>query len=103
MFCQAHETYAEGLGEANQVLSEMRQHPGFLRFLKEPPQQPGQPSISAFIFRPLQVTTRTTMMMTMTMIMIIKEAVKLYSPQRNVDKTTQPSFRHSVPSSGTIT
>ena len=55
MFCQAHEAYAAGLSEANRVLSDMRQHEEFLRFIKEPPLEPGQPSISAFIFRPLQV------------------------------------------------
>ncbi|XP_070175591.1 uncharacterized protein [Littorina saxatilis] len=54
MFCQAHESYAEGLSEANRVLSDMRQNEEFLRFIKDPPLAPGQPSISAFIFRPLQ-------------------------------------------------
>ena len=47
--------YAEGLSEANQVLTELRQNSEFVRFLKEPPLSPGQPSISAFIFRPVQV------------------------------------------------
>ncbi|KAL8609608.1 hypothetical protein ACOMHN_023744 [Nucella lapillus] len=54
MFCQAHEAYAAGLSAANCVLSEMGQNKKFLRLVKDPPLQPGQPSISAFIFRPLQ-------------------------------------------------
>nr|KAG5693409.1 hypothetical protein BaRGS_009882 [Batillaria attramentaria] len=54
MFCQAHETYALGLSEANRVLSELRQNEDFVRFVKEPALEAGQPSISAFIFRPLQ-------------------------------------------------
>ncbi|PVD28313.1 hypothetical protein C0Q70_10900 [Pomacea canaliculata] len=54
MLCQAHETYALGLRKANRVLSELQHNHDFVRFVKEPALEPGQPSISAFIFRPLQ-------------------------------------------------
>ncbi|XP_076454818.1 uncharacterized protein LOC143289654 [Babylonia areolata] len=53
--CRAHVTYAQGLGSANRMLSELRGHARFARFLQEPPLAAGrQPSISAFLFRPLQ-------------------------------------------------
>ncbi|KAK6196036.1 hypothetical protein SNE40_001339 [Patella caerulea] len=53
MLCQAYEIYAQGLSNANGVLSGLKRNPDFMRFVKEPALTPGEPSISAFIYRPI--------------------------------------------------
>ncbi|ESO85945.1 hypothetical protein LOTGIDRAFT_167700 [Lottia gigantea] len=54
MLCQAYEIYANGLSNANAVLSDLKRNPDFVRFVKEPVLTQGVPSISAFIYRPIQ-------------------------------------------------
>ncbi|VDH97352.1 regulator of G-protein signalling 3 [Mytilus galloprovincialis] len=54
MICQAYDLYARGIAGANQSLAELRKNPEFVKFVKEPKLQSGQPSISAFIYRPVQ-------------------------------------------------
>ena len=54
MLCQAYDLYAQGLSAANQLLSNLRRSEDFVRFVKEPSLEVGQPSISAFIYRPVQ-------------------------------------------------
>ncbi|XP_069120607.1 uncharacterized protein [Argopecten irradians] len=54
MLCQAYDLYAKGLDEANNVLSDLRSNTDFMKFLKDPIQDSRQPSISAFICRPVQ-------------------------------------------------
>ena len=54
MLCQAYDLYAKGLQQANQVLSELQQTGDFRRFVKDPPLEGMQPSISQFIYRPVQ-------------------------------------------------
>lgn len=54
MICQAYDLYARGLAGANLVLSEVRKSPEFVKFIKEPQLQKNQPSISAFIYRPVR-------------------------------------------------
>lgn len=54
MLCQAYDLYAKGISAANQLLSELRRCEDFVRFVKDPPLEVNQPSISAFIYRPVQ-------------------------------------------------
>ncbi|XP_071096723.1 uncharacterized protein [Haliotis cracherodii] len=54
MLCQAYEIYAHGLSDANGVLSDLKRNEDFIRFVKNPQLLSGQPSISAFIYRPIQ-------------------------------------------------
>lgn len=54
MLCQAYDLYAKGISNANLVLSDLRRCEDFVRFVQEPPLEGGQPSISSFIYRPVQ-------------------------------------------------
>ncbi|XP_025112214.1 uncharacterized protein LOC112574971 isoform X2 [Pomacea canaliculata] len=79
MLCQAHETYALGLREANRVLSELQHNHDFVRFVKEPALEPGQPSISAFIFRPLQHIRE---------LFVVLQDIFLHTPPQSPDHAT---------------
>ncbi|KAH9500272.1 hypothetical protein Btru_073594 [Bulinus truncatus] len=58
MLCQAYESYANGLANSNTLLKELRKNRDFMSFVKEPATEDGQsfnqPTISAFINRPVQ-------------------------------------------------
>ena len=54
MLCQAYDLYAKGLQQANQVLSALEKTDDFSRFVQEAPLEGRQPSISQFIYRPVQ-------------------------------------------------
>ena len=54
MLCQAYDLYAKGLQQANQVLSDLQKTEDFMRFVQDPPLEGRQPSISQFIYRPVQ-------------------------------------------------
>ncbi|XP_045191341.2 uncharacterized protein LOC123548240 [Mercenaria mercenaria] len=54
MLCQAYDLYAKGISAANQLLSELRRNEDFVRFVRDPPLEGNQPSISTFIYRPVQ-------------------------------------------------
>ncbi|PVD28170.1 hypothetical protein C0Q70_10755 [Pomacea canaliculata] len=79
MLCQAHEMYALGLREANRVLSELQHNHDFVRFVKEAALEPGQPSISAFIFRPLQHIRE---------LFVVLQDIFLHTPPQSPDHAT---------------
>ena len=54
MLCQAYDLYAKGISTANHLLSELRKNEDFVRFVRDPPLEGNQPSISTFIYRPVQ-------------------------------------------------
>ncbi|XP_055896512.1 uncharacterized protein LOC106061993 isoform X2 [Biomphalaria glabrata] len=58
MLCQAYESYANGLASSNTLLKELRKNRDFMSFVKDTPSEDGQnfgqPTISAFINRPVQ-------------------------------------------------
>jgi regulator of G-protein signaling 3 len=54
MLCQAYDLYAKGISTANHLLSELRRNEDFVRFVRDPPLEGNQPSISTFIYRPVQ-------------------------------------------------
>lgn len=53
MLSQAYDLYSKGLGEANDLLSDLRRSTEFVKFVREPPLEPQQPSISTFLTRPV--------------------------------------------------
>ena len=57
MLCQAYETYAAGLGQANASLQQLRRNQDFLHFIREPCSDDGQAfqhmTLSSFINRPV--------------------------------------------------
>ncbi|XP_048777843.2 uncharacterized protein LOC125681698 isoform X1 [Ostrea edulis] len=53
MLSQAYDLYSKGLGEANELLSDLRKSTEFVKFVREPPLEPQQPSISTFLTRPV--------------------------------------------------
>ncbi|XP_061165285.1 uncharacterized protein LOC133174226 [Saccostrea echinata] len=53
MLSQAYELYSKGLGEANELLLELRKSTEFVKFVKDPPLEPQQPSISTFLTKPV--------------------------------------------------
>lgn len=55
MLCQAYDLYINGLNSAIEVLQDLKKNEDFLKYIKDPPLVPLQPSISAFIYRPVQV------------------------------------------------
>lgn len=55
MLCQAYDLYINGLNSAIEVLQVLKKNDDFLKYIKDPPLVPFQPSISAFIYRPVQV------------------------------------------------
>ncbi|WAR30627.1 RGS3-like protein [Mya arenaria] len=54
MLCQAYDLYAKGISAGNQLLSDLRRNDDFVRFVREPSLESNQPSISSFIYRPVQ-------------------------------------------------
>ncbi|XP_052222379.1 uncharacterized protein LOC127838592 isoform X1 [Dreissena polymorpha] len=54
MLCQAYDLYAKGISAANQLLSDLRRSEDFVRFISVAAVPDGQPSISAFVYRPVQ-------------------------------------------------
>ncbi|KAL3872127.1 hypothetical protein ACJMK2_040079 [Sinanodonta woodiana] len=54
ILCQAYELYAKGINEANRLLSDLRKSEDFIKFVSNPSLKGRQPSISTFIFRPVQ-------------------------------------------------
>ncbi|KAL5012143.1 hypothetical protein ScPMuIL_010694 [Solemya velum] len=54
MLCQAYDLYINGLNSAIEVLQVLKKNDDFLKYIKDPPLVPFQPSISAFIYRPVQ-------------------------------------------------
>nr|XP_022327199.1 uncharacterized protein LOC111126682 isoform X2 [Crassostrea virginica] len=53
MLSQAYDLYSKGLGEANELLSDLRKSTEFVKFVRDPPLEPQQPSISTFLTRPV--------------------------------------------------
>ncbi|KAK3088405.1 hypothetical protein FSP39_018747 [Pinctada imbricata] len=54
MLSQAYDLYSKGLGEANVLLLDLSKSGEFVKFIREPSMDPQQPTISAFISRPVQ-------------------------------------------------
>ncbi|PVD27996.1 hypothetical protein C0Q70_10573 [Pomacea canaliculata] len=79
MLCQAHEMYALGLREPNRVLSQLQHNHDFVRFVKEPALEPGQPSISAFIFKSLQHIRE---------LFVVLQDIFLHTPPQSPDHAT---------------
>ncbi|XP_052093008.1 uncharacterized protein LOC127729311 [Mytilus californianus] len=58
MFCQAYDFYAKGITSANKVLSDLSTSEDFIKFVRNSTLEAGEPSISSYIYLPVQHIVR---------------------------------------------
>ncbi|CAG2190156.1 unnamed protein product [Mytilus edulis] len=58
MFCQAYDLYAKGITSANKVLSDLSASEDFIKFVRNSTLESGEPSISSYIYLPVQHIVR---------------------------------------------
>lgn len=58
MFCQAYDLYAKGITSANKVLSDLSSCEDFIKFVRNCSLESTEPSISSFIYLPVQHIVR---------------------------------------------